>query len=464
MLALNHIKKRLKSAQFEGKLMRNPLKLLIVDDDNLIHDAIKLSVSSTWQLTHVFSEDKIPNDNFDAAVVDMHLSTDQSVCEGVSVIKKLANNHPQLEIIAMSGDLNSDILESCLKAGAFRFLPKPLSHAELTLTLEKIEALILLKRACFRPHGTNFKWLGNSEATTQIRRQVAQLKSEPNAVLIEGESGTGKEVIATLLHQQEPERPWIQLNVAAIAENLFESEFFGHVKGAFTGADQNKLGLAEAADNGDLFLDEIEALPLEQQAKLLRFLESGEIRRVGSKTSTKVNVRIIAATNRNLNEMVKKGEFREDLLWRLQGHKITLPPLRNRSDDIPLLAESFINAQKPRYTKKFTEAALIKMRAYHWPGNVRELKRVCEQLCITSPLPFIREEDVVRLLPIEDNNDSTHNANDLSLGLVKLVERFESSILQTSLERVKDVEEAAKLLKISRSTLYKKLKDLEISH
>lgn len=439
------------------------LRLLIVDDDHLVHESIKMTISPHWEVTSVDSLTAIPDMPFAAAIVDLHLTLQkEKTAEGLEIIAHLAKCQPHLEIIAMSGDLNGQLLESCLKAGASRFLPKPLSPEELRLTLEKIEALILLKKSALKPHSQSTHWLGDSAGASLIRRQIAQLKSEPTPVLIEGESGTGKEVVATLLHFQEPERPWVQLNVAAIATNLFESEFFGHVKGAFTGAEQNKLGLAEMANGGDLFLDEIEALPLEHQAKLLRFLESGEVRRVGAaKNSTLVKVRVIAASNKSLSEMVKKNEFREDLLWRLQGNKILLPPLRTRPDDLKILADYFLGLQRPRYNKHLTPDALQVMQSYLWPGNVRELKRVCEQLCISSPLPMIRAQDVERLLP-KTENPMAEELN-LSLGLDQLMQTYESQILRLSLERVKDVEEAAKLLKISRSTLYKKLKDSSIT-
>lgn len=432
----------------------NNLKLLVIDDDKLIHESLKMALPSSWEVVFVCSAREIPSDTFDAAIVDMHLNKNSVDPEGLKVISSLVERQNNLEVIAISGDLNTELLESCLKAGASRFLPKPLSPEELVLTLEKIEALSLLKKASLRPQNSSARWVGAGTAADEVRKKIANSKSEWLPVLIEGESGTGKEVVATLLHHQENDRPWVQLNVAAIPENLFESEFFGHVKGAFTGADQNKMGLAEMANNGDLFLDEIEALPLEHQAKLLRFLESGEIRRVGGKNTISVKVRVIAATNRNLSEMVKSNLFREDLLWRLQGNKIVLPPLRTRFEDIGALAEFFILSQRPRYNKRLTSDAIDIMKSYQWPGNVRELKRVCEQLCINSPLPMIRPIDVRQALPA---------TSDLSLGLDGLLQAYESQILRSSLERVKDVEEAAKLLKISRSTLYKKLKDSGIT-
>lgn len=438
-------------------------KLLVIDDDPLIHQSIALALPASWTMVSTYSLRDIPQDNFTAAIVDLHLSRNLHHSEGLKAIAELTRANPHLEVIAMSGDLNIHLLDECLRAGAFRFLPKPLSPEELQLTLEKIEALVLLKEASLKPHG-NSRWLGQSSASEKIQRQIAQLKSEPGPVLIEGESGTGKEVVANSLHQQESPRPWVQLNVAAIPDNLFESELFGHNRGAFTGADQNKMGLAELAHNGDLFLDEIEALPLEQQAKLLRFLESGEVRRLGAKNSINVKVRVIAATNKNLNDLVREGKFREDLLWRLEGKKVLLPPLRDRKEDIPLIAQYFIDLQRPRYNKLLDNEACEILQSHQWPGNVRELKRICEQLCLSSPLPIIRASDVKKVLPIIYGDVvSSSETVDLSLGLAALVSQYEGKILKESLKKEKDVDSLTKLLKVSRSTLYKKLKDFEIS-
>ena len=249
------------------------------------------------------------------------------------------------------------------------------------------------------------------------------------------------------------------MNAAAIPETVFESEFFGHVKGAFTGADQNKMGLAEAAHEGDLFIDEIEALPMSQQAKLLRFLESGEIRRVGGKDTIKVKVRLIAATNRNLEQMVEKEQFREDLLWRINGKKINLPELRNRQEDVKELALYFLDKERPKRNKQLTDDAIEALQSYNWPGNVRELKRVIESLSISSPLPIIRGEDVFKIIKPSESSPSPSMDFDIFQGLAALVAQFEKQVIEKTLEKQKDVDEAAKILKISRSSLYKKIKD-----
>jgi len=441
--------------------------LLVVDDDSLIHQSLKLCVSAPWKVISVSKKELIPYTNFfHAAMVDMHLTPGSKEPEGVAVIEKLMKHNPQLEVIAMSGDLNRDTMEKCLKAGAQRFLAKPLLAEEVQLVLNKIEAYWSIRNLDTADKGT--VWTGNGPASQKIKKRIAELKGETKTILIEGETGCGKEVTARLLNQQEDERPFITVNISAIPENLFESELFGHVKGAFTGADQNKIGLAEAAHGGDLFLDEIEALPLSQQVKLLRFLESGEVRKVGAKDTTNVQTRVIVASNQPLKKLVADGKFREDLYFRLSGQRIELPPLRERPEDIAELAKNFLDQERPRRNKQFSDDGLTALQDYNWPGNVRELKRVCEQISLTSPLPFIRKEDVDALLhPEAAKAQGTYKTSafteaDFSRGLNTLVAEFETNIIKACLSLHKDVEEAAKVFKVSRSNLYKKIKDYNI--
>jgi DNA-binding NtrC family response regulator len=437
------------------------LVLLVVDDDELVIQSVKLALPDQWRMMACQHPENLPERGYHAALVDIHLTGQLGRTEGVEVIRRLSQKHPHLEIIAMSGNLDRQIMEQCLKAGASRFLAKPLSLDELNLTLDKIEALFLLQGATSRSGSPAVRWVGQSAASQQIQRQIAQLKNEAGPILIEGESGTGKEVSAQLIHSQQPGGTLVSINVASVPENLFESEFFGHVKGAFTGADQNKMGLAEAANGGDLFLDEIEALSPPLQAKLLRFLETGEVRRVGSKDTIVVQTRVIAATNRNLNQLVAEGKFREDLLWRLSGKKILLPPLRERPEDVAELVRHFLSQDKYR-KKDIGDDAMQVLQEYHWPGNVRELKRVCEQLILIAPLPVLRREDVLAVIRPPAQGVSAAAVLDLSRGLSELVNEFEAQILQKALGQQNDIDEVARTLKISRSSLYKKIKDHDI--
>ncbi len=445
--------------------------LLVVDDDPLIHQVFKILVAKPWRMYGFQDYTKIPNDViFHAAFVDMHLRKDSDEPIGISVIKKLAARDPQTEIVAMSGVLDRKTMESCLISGAQKFLAKPLSKEELQSTLEKILAHWNIRNFDYHTRGKHsLRWVGRSEGSQKILKQIAMIKGERKSILIEGETGSGKDVVATLIHSQESERPFVAVNSSSIPENLFESEMFGHTKGAFTGADTHKMGLVEAAHGGDLFLDEMEAMPLSFQVKLLRFLESGEIRRVGAKEAIRVQVRTIVASNRSLTEMIKNGEFREDLYYRLSSQKIVIPSLRQRKDDIPDLVNHFIENERPSKNKTVDAEAIEQLKSYDWPGNVRELKRIIEQLCLISPLPMIRASDVQTLLKTQSKNqtnliDSATEQFNLELGLETVLKIFEKKMIETALKKFHtDIDETAQFLKVSRSNLYKKIKDLKIT-
>jgi DNA-binding NtrC family response regulator len=437
--------------------------LLVVDDDDLVIDAIKLVLPKNWRMTSANRPENLDARlNIHAAFVDMHLTAHAKKAEGPEVIKMLSANNPNVEIIAMSGDLSLEMMEECLKEGARKFLAKPLQQDEFLKTLEKIESVWLMRQLDRRGGHDSARWVGSSEASLQLRDRIAQLRGEWTPILIEAETGCGKEVVFRLLNHQEGNRPFVAVNIAGIPENLFESEMFGHVKGAFTGADQVKMGLCEAAHGGDLFLDEIEALSLPMQVKLLRFLETGEVRKVGAKEAVHVKTRVITATNQNLQELVRAGKFREDLLFRVSGHTILIPPLRQRKDDIGDLAKFFLDQQRPRSNKILSPDAIEALRSYSWPGNTRELKRICEQLSLTSPLPIIRAEDLSRWLG-QQKVQVQAGALDLQQGLDTLVAGFEKIVVEQALQTTQDVDSAAHLLKISRSSIYKKIKDYSIT-
>jgi DNA-binding NtrC family response regulator len=447
-------------------------QILVVDDDLLIHKSIKMALPTQWKLTSATRLDEIPDQRFfHAACVDMHLSKDVSQPpDGPKIVQKLRHLNEQTEIIGMSGDLSLELMESCLKFGAQKFLSKPILKDELLLILEKVEALWRL-----RTHQTasaTVKWIGNSAASQNIQKRISELKSVETPVLIEGDTGTGKEVVAKLLHAQEGPRPLVIVNLGAIAENLFESEFFGHIKGAFSGATQNKIGLVEAANGGDLFMDEIEALHPAHQPKLLRFLENGEVKKVGAKETSLVQVRVIAASNINLKEMVHKGLFREDLYYRLCANQIQLPKLKDRAMDIEQLCAHFFSLEKVKKTKSISHDALELMKKYEWPGNTRELKRICEQIYLASPLPIIRSADVAPLLGISTDETLKNQPSlpfdlkdslQIELGFEELVQVFETQLIKIALKKYPDVERAAEVLKVSRSNLYKKMKDYKIN-
>jgi DNA-binding NtrC family response regulator len=439
-------------------------KLLVIDDDPLVIQAVKLSVPSHWVVYGGSKIHQIPDVRFHAALVDMHLQSGSDKADGLKVISHLATHHPNLEIIAMSGALGRELMEASLEAGASRFLAKPLSSEEINLVLSKIEALMLLHGAQVRSSSSNQTiWVGDSDVSKTFKQKISFLRGENGFILIEGEIGSGKEVAARLINQIETDRSFLSVNVAAIPENLFDSEIFGHVKGAFTGADFNKVGLTEAAHGGDLFFDEIEALSLQNQAKLLRFLETGEVRKVGSKESIYVKVRILSASNISIADMVKNGQFREDLMYRLAGKKIHTPALRERIDDIESISRFFLEKERPRRNKELAPDAIQALQAHSWPGNVRELKRIIEQASLVSKLPIIREEDILNVLkPVARNRIESEETVDFSLGLNKLVELYEKRVILQAFKVTQDVEKLADMLTVSRSSMYKKIKDYQI--
>ncbi len=425
--------------------------LFILDDDPQYIQAVELALSPAWQRAENFHR-------ADAALMDIHLSTEASDFEGIDRIRSIRSHRPNLKIIATSGDLNRDTMEKALEAGCDLFLAKPLKPQQLLQILEKVEAYQQLNQLTSSHKGAT--WVGQSTISKDVKSKIAKLKGEDGPILIDGETGTGKEVVAQILNQQEGTRPFVRVNVAALSENLFESELYGYKKGAFTGATSDRKGLIEAADGGDLFLDEIETLSLEQQASLLRFLESGEFKPVGSNESSFSQTRVIAATNRPLKKMIEEKKFREDLYWRLAKHELKLPALRERTDDILELCHHFLAAldEEP---KKVTDDGILELKKHPWPGNVRELKRVCEQLHLHSPLPLIRAEDVQKLLgqstPIVSGKEP-----DYSLGLEKLINVYEAETIKSCLDKYQSIDEAVNVLKISRSSLYKKIKDHNI--
>ncbi len=442
-----------------------PLNLLIVEDDQILATSLKMMAPDGFKVYLAQKAELVPDHVFfHAAMVDMHLTPNSlGNPDGPLVVQKLAKQNPQTEIVAMSGNLDRALMEKAIKAGAQRFLAKPLLTEEVCAVLEKIEAYWNLRQFSYEKVSTKNRLVGASAATDILRKKIAQLKMEKTAILIEGETGTGKEVVAQLIAQQDGQKPFVSVNCSAITDTLFESEFFGHIKGAFTGADATKIGFCEAAHGGNLFLDEIEVLPLNQQAKLLRFIESGEFKKVGGKENQFSQTRILAASNIPLKKLIAEKKFREDLYFRLSANLIEIAPLRDRTEDIRELATHFVDSERPRRNKDWDPAALQALTSYAWPGNVRELKRICEQLVLTSALPIIREEDVTRLLyrssPLHSDQEF-----DLSQSLDQFLSSKEKLFIENNLQKTKDIEKSAELLKISKSSLYKKIKDLGIHY
>jgi len=332
---------------------------------------------------------------YDIVLLDLKMP-DMSGMEALEIIKR---DRPETTVIIITGYATIQTSIEAVKKGAFNYVPKPFTPEELSVVVEMAmenrqvhsENEYLKKEISRLQKRINF--LGRSKASQDIKQQILKIAPTDFTVTIYGESGTGKELIAQAIHEnsQRSEKPFVAVDVSALTQSLVESELFGHVKGAFTGATRDRAGHFATARGGTLFLDEIANISLELQGKLLRALESQRIRPVGSELEQEVDVRIVTATNRDLYKLMEEGQFREDLYYRLNVIPITVPPLRDRTEDIPLLAEHFLkeaaDAASPRCDsprlKCFTTAAMAKLISYHWPGNVRELKNITERIVAT---------------------------------------------------------------------------------
>lgn len=449
---------------FQSNSAKFPLNLLIVDDDPLLHQSLKQLSLEDWKLVHLEQKPKVWNaQSPHAALIDMHLSLASAangVADGIKLIAEIKQQFPDAEIIAMSGSANLELMEKALDAGASRFFTKPLSSDLLQKQLLKIQNLWRLK---FYNQSTQ-KFIAASPASQNVLKQIAQYKNDPNPILIEGETGCGKEMVSDLLNAQEHPRKLLKVHIAAIPENIFEAELFGYTKGAFTGADASKMGLIEAASGGDLFLDEIEALSLNQQVKLLRFLENGEYRRLGSTNTLYASCRVILASNQPLQKLVNEGKFREDLYFRISAKKIMIPPLRDRREDIVILAKHFLICKSEYEKKTLSPEAQQELEAHSWPGNVRELRRLCESLRLISPLPVIRAIDLqMKSTPLAltfSSSMPTHSTTSSQSATLEIaMNEFEAWYIKKALAEHAEIDVAAHSLGISRSNLYKKMKD-----
>ncbi|MBX6424024.1 sigma-54 dependent transcriptional regulator [Thermosulfurimonas sp. F29] len=328
--------------------------------------------------------------------------------DGLQLIPKIRERSPFTAIVMLTAFATVERAVEAMKLGAYHYLTKPVNLEELTLVLEKALSELRLRREVRRlreklselgiPEAKDV--VAESPAMKEILRLIARVAPTEATVLLTGESGTGKEVLAGLIHRLSPRRnsPFLKINCAAIPEGLLESELFGHEKGAFTGADRARAGLFEEAGEGTIFLDEIGELPLSLQAKLLRVLQDGTFRRVGGRKELRSRARVIAATNRDLSEMVRKGTFREDLFWRLAVITIHIPPLRERREDILPLARFFLKKYARRYGKPvedFSKEALELLWSYDFPGNVRELQNAVERAVILTEGPLITAGDLL---------------------------------------------------------------------
>ena len=386
--------------------------------------------------------------------------------DGLSFLEDFRSLGISTPVVMMSGQAHIDMAVRATKLGALDFLEKPLSTDKLLLTVENALRLRRLEEENrqLRTRLGKHELIWSGEKMRSLMTQIERVANSETRVCILGETGTGKELVARTLHDRSPRRdgPFVTLNCAAVPAELVESELFGHEKGAFTGAAARHTGKFEQAEGGTLFLDEIGDMPQPMQAKLLRVLETGEIERVGSDRPTMVNVRVIVATHRNLEDLVREGKFRQDLYHRIYVFPVTLPPLRDRREDIPALVEHFAkqvadqNGWKPA---KITEGAMERLQAYAWPGNVRELRNVVERLLLFAANNEVTLQSVNMALPQMQGAGAQLRTGTLA----QQVHEFEREVILAELGRQgHHITNTAKALGLERSHLYKKCQQLGI--
>ena len=359
------------------------LQELIADELPLMGHAVTVCPDGTTAVA------ALEMNTYDCLIVDL----DMPGFNGIEVIDRAKQLCPEAEAIVLTGKGSTDSAIAALRLGAFDYLQKPCRLVEIKSLLQRVankralnHQIAALRRQLDRVQGSP-EMVGQHRSMQQINQLINKVAPTNSTVLVRGETGTGKELAARAVHRisLRNEKPFVAINCGALPENLIESELFGHRKGAFTGADEHRKGLFEVADGGTLFLDEIGELPKPTQSKLLRVLESGEVRRVGDNEPFKVDVRIVCATHRDLTQMVRTGDFREDLMYRINTFELKLPPLRDRIEDVPELALHLIQKFRPDvkdHSKVFTENALTLLQKYSWPGNIRELSNVIEHASI----------------------------------------------------------------------------------
>jgi DNA-binding NtrC family response regulator len=391
---------------------------------------------------------------------------------GVELLEDLKKAGVKTPIVLISGQANIEMAVKATKLGALDFLEKPISTDKLLVTVENALRLSRLEdenrelRHRFGKH----ELVGAGPAMKKLITQIERVAASETRVCILGETGTGKELVARAIHEKSPRRehPFITLNCAAVPAELIESELFGHEKGAFTGAAVKHLGKFEQADGGTLFLDEIGDMPVAMQAKLLRVLEEGEVERVGGDRPVKVNVRVVVATHRNLEDLVKQNAFRRDLFHRVYVFPLTLPPLRERPEDFPDLIAHFarqVAAQNGWKEKIFTEEAIGELRKYGWPGNVRELRNIVERLILLASDENVGAAEVRLILPTSDSvsNSSSSSTGNSTGTLAERTEAFERETMLAEIRRHNfHMTNVARVLGLERSHLYKKCQQLGI--
>jgi DNA-binding NtrC family response regulator len=442
--------------------------ILVVDDEPLVRESLSEMLSLTGYSASTASNGKQACDILKNTLVDI-LITDIKMPEmdGNELLRFIKKNHPEIAVIIMTSYGSIGNAVEAMKGGAYDYITKPIVDSEIKISIERLlkqkqlieenarlkEQLQASKKKCFAGI------FGEDSKMQKIYSLIEAVSNTRATVLINGESGTGKRLIAHAIHkcnESERNKPFIEVSCGALTESLLESELFGHVKGSFTGAIKDRAGRFELANHGTIFLDEIDAFPPALQVKLLRVLQDGEFERVGDSKTVKVDIRIIAATNQNLEELITQGKFRKDLFYRLNIISIEVPPLRNRKSDIPILVEEFIRKHSGhrKNPQSISEEALLKLMEYNWPGNIRELENVIERAMVLNKGDIINAVD----LPDALHKSKPTEAKEGKLCLKDALKNPEKDLIKKALDSVKwNRNEAAKILDINRTTLYKKM-------
>lgn len=451
------------------------LKILVLDDDQTLRAALfrvfsrkglqVITTSTTKEAEHVISNEA----NIDLVLLDIRLPDG----DGIDILKLVKKKYSDTPVIVLTGFGSVDLAVEATKLGAYHFMTKPFNIEELSLLVDKAlshcklmsENAHLKSQLCSKYRFDNI--IGKSDSIQRVLSLVEKVADSDSTVLITGESGTGKELIAKAIHYNSPRaaKPFVPINCGAIPGELLESELFGHIKGAFTGAINNRIGRFELANKGSIFLDEIGDLSTNLQVKLLRVLQERRFEPVGSAKTTETDVRIIAATNVNLSEAVKESRFREDLFYRLNVIPIIIPPLRERRSDIPLLVQHFIehfNTKKSAQIQGISEAAMDVLVNYAWPGNIRELENLVERISILKRGGPIEVED----LPEHFTQSMGANYKSLPMDIPEngidfntAVDSYENQLILNALNKTGwNRNQAAILLRLNRTTLVEKIK------
>jgi len=443
-----------------------PDRVLVIDDEISLTDALRLVLTDLGH--HVDAakngaeaKELLKGSPYDLVFTDLRLPD----ASGIDLLTLIKSNTPNTEVIVMTAHSSLDIAIEAIKQGAFYFIEKPFTPAQVTTLVERALEFETIKRenrnlkSALIGDSDDFKIIGRDPKMRQIHAVIRTAAPSDASVLIEGESGTGKELIAAAFHFQSPraELPFTRINCAAIPQELIESELFGYRKGAFTGADRDKRGLIEATAGGTLLLDEIAEMPMHLQTKLLRVLQERRLRRLGDEEEISVNFRLVSSTNRDTAQMIREGTLRKDLYFRISTIKIKSPPLRERLDDVPLLAKRFLEQYADKYQKRIREIstpAFALLMRYEWPGNVRELESVMEHAVLFATGDKLTPEDLPEQLHTTQSGEFR-----CVIPPFFTMEEIEREAIAQTLERTGgNVKRTAEILNYHRPRLYRKMK------